>query len=80
MPDLLFILFLGLIILGPKKLPQIAAQAAKFLAQFQRMKRDLLDQVNGELLRMEEKETIEKPGDSSEVAETPASVSSEIPA
>jgi hypothetical protein len=29
---------------------------------------------------MEEKETIEKPGDSSEVAETPASVSSEIPA
>ncbi|MGA2370619.1 MAG: twin-arginine translocase TatA/TatE family subunit [Candidatus Korobacteraceae bacterium] len=81
MPDLLFILFLGLIILGPKKLPQIAAQAAKFLAQFQRMKRDLLDQVNGELLRIEEKQTIEKASDSSgEVAETLASVRSETPA
>ena len=74
MPDVLFILFLALIILGPKKLPQIAAQAGKFLAQFQRMKRDLLDQVNGELLRMEEKQTIEKASDSStEVAGTLAS-------
>ena len=64
-----------------QKLPQIAAQAGKFLAQFQRMKRDLLDQVNGELLRMDEKQTIEKASESrSEVAETVASVRSEIPA
>ncbi|MFZ0311620.1 MAG: twin-arginine translocase TatA/TatE family subunit [Candidatus Korobacteraceae bacterium] len=81
MPDVLFILFLALIILGPKKLPQIAAQAGKFLAQFQRMKRDLLDQVNGELLRMDEKQASEKASAGrSEVAETVASVSSEIPA
>ncbi|MFZ0793424.1 MAG: twin-arginine translocase TatA/TatE family subunit [Candidatus Korobacteraceae bacterium] len=81
MPDVLFILFLALIILGPKKLPQIAAQAGKFLAQVQRMKRDLLDQVNGELLRMDEKQASEKASAGrSEVAETVASVSSEIPA
>jgi Sec-independent protein translocase protein TatA len=81
MPDVLFILFLALVILGPKKLPQIAAQAGKFLAQFQRIKRDLLDQVNGELLRIEEKQAIEKASDSSgEVAKTLASVSSENPA
>ena len=81
MPDVLFILFLALVILGPKKLPQIAAQAGKFLAQFQRMKRDLLDQVNGELLHMEQKQTIEKASDSTgEVAETLASARSETPA
>lgn len=81
MPDILFILFLALVILGPKRLPQIAAQAGKFLAQFQRMKRDLLNQVNGELLRMEEKQTIDKASDSSgEVADTLASARSETPA
>jgi len=81
MPDVLFILMLALVILGPKKLPQIAAQLGRFLAQFQHMKRDLLDQVNGELLRMEEKQTIEKASDSnSEVAKTLASARSETPA
>jgi Sec-independent protein translocase protein TatA len=81
MPDVLFILFLALVILGPKKLPQIAAQVGKYLTQFQRMKRDLLDQVNGELLRMDEKQTIEKASDSSdEVAEKQASVGFETPA
>ncbi len=80
MPDILFILFLALVVLGPRKLPQVAAQAGKFLAQFQRMKRDLLDQVNGELLRIEEKQTIGQASNSSnEVAETLASVSSETP-
>ena len=29
MPDMLFILMLAMIILGPKKLPQVAAQVAK---------------------------------------------------
>jgi Sec-independent protein translocase protein TatA len=81
MPDILFILFLALVVLGPRKLPQVAAQAGKFLAQFQRMKRDLLDQVNGELLRIEEKQTIGQASNSSnEVAETLVSARSETPA
>jgi Sec-independent protein translocase protein TatA len=53
MPDMLFILMLAMIILGPKKLPQVAAQVGKYLAQFQRMKRDVMEQVNGEILRLE---------------------------
>lgn len=53
MPDVLFILMLALIILGPKKLPQVAAQVGKYLAQFQRMKREVMEQVNGEMLRLE---------------------------
>lgn len=53
MPDMLFILLLALVLLGPKKLPQVAAQIGKYLTQFQRMRRELLDQVNAEVSRME---------------------------
>jgi len=53
MPDMLFILLLALVLLGPKKLPQVAAQIGKYLAQFQRMRRDLLDQVTAEVARLE---------------------------
>jgi Sec-independent protein translocase protein TatA len=53
MPDMLVILLLALVLLGPKKLPQFAAQIGKYLAQFQRMRRELLDQVNAEVARME---------------------------
>lgn len=53
MLEMLFILMLAMIILGPKKLPQVAAQAGKYLAQFQRMKREVMEQVNGEMLRLE---------------------------
>jgi Sec-independent protein translocase protein TatA len=53
MPDMLFILLLALVLLGPKKLPQFAAQIGKYLAHFQRMRRDLLDQVTAEVARLE---------------------------
>jgi len=55
MPDVLFILLLAMIVLGPRKLPQVAAQVGKYLAQFQRMKREVMDQVNAEVLRLEER-------------------------
>ena len=62
MPDLLFLLLLAMVLLGPKKLPQIAGQIGKYLAQFQRMKRELLDQLNREMLKMDqEKQSREKP-------------------
>ena len=51
---LLVILFIALLVFGPKKLPQVAAQLGKYLAQFQRMKREVLDQVHAEVLRLEE--------------------------
>jgi len=60
MPDVLFILLLALVVLGPKRLPQIASRAGKYLAQFQRMKREVLDQVNAEILRLEKQNTLGK--------------------
>jgi len=55
MPDMLFILLFALVLLGPKKLPQVAAQIGRYLAQFQGMRRALLDQVNAEVARLDAK-------------------------
>ena len=53
MPDILFILLLALVIFGPKKLPEIARQIAKYMAQFRMMRDDLKRQLEGELLKIE---------------------------
>jgi len=53
MPDLLFIMLLALVLLGPKKLPQFAAQIGRYVAQFQRVRRELLDKVNAEVGRLD---------------------------
>ncbi|HUI84006.1 MAG TPA: twin-arginine translocase TatA/TatE family subunit [Candidatus Binatia bacterium] len=53
MPDILFILLLALVIFGPKRLPEIARQLAKMMAQFRMMRDDFRRQVEGELLKIE---------------------------
>jgi sec-independent protein translocase protein TatB len=53
MPDILFILVLALIIFGPKKLPEVMRQVAKFMAQFRMMRDDLKRQIEGEMLKIE---------------------------
>ncbi len=75
MPDVLFILILALIIFGPKKLPEIARQLAKYMAQFRVMREDLKRQLEGELLKieLEEKEkTAASPPPPSEALSQPA--------
>ncbi len=61
MPDILFILVLALVIFGPKKLPEVARQVAKFMAQFRMMRDDLRRQVQSELLKIELEEKEIKP-------------------
>ena len=53
MPDALFILLLALVIFGPKKLPEIARQIAKYMLQFQRMSNDFKRQLESEMLKIE---------------------------
>ena len=57
MPDMLFILLLALVLLGPKKLPQIAAQIGKYLAQFQRMRSEVMEQVRADCFTRMKPET-----------------------
>ena len=61
MPDILFILLLALVIFGPKKLPEIARQVAKFMAQFRMMSNDLKRQLENEMLKIELEEKEKKP-------------------
>jgi len=53
MPDILFILLLALVIFGPKRLPEIARQIAKFLAQARMMRDDLKRQLESEIIKIE---------------------------
>jgi sec-independent protein translocase protein TatB len=53
MPDILFILLLALVIFGPKKLPEIARQIAKYMAQFRQMSNDFRRQLESEMLKIE---------------------------
>lgn len=53
MPDVLFILVLALVIFGPKRLPEVMRQVAKFMAQFRMMRDDLKRQVQSEMLKIE---------------------------
>lgn len=53
MPDIIFIVILALVIFGPKKLPEVLRQVAKFMAQFRMMRDDLRRQVQSELLKIE---------------------------
>jgi sec-independent protein translocase protein TatB len=61
MPDILFILLLALVIFGPKRLPEIARQLAKFMVQFRMMRDDLKHQLNAELLKIELEEKHKTP-------------------
>jgi len=53
MPDILFILLLALVIFGPKRLPEVARQIAKFMAQFRMMRDDFSRQLQSELLKID---------------------------
>ena len=53
MPDILFILLLALVIFGPKKLPEIARQIAKYMMQFRQMSNDFKRQLESEMLKIE---------------------------
>jgi Sec-independent protein translocase protein TatA len=53
MPDMLFILMLALVIFGPRKLPEIARQVGKYLAQFRSMRSAIMGQINDEIRKLE---------------------------
>lgn len=60
MPDVLFILVLALVIFGPKRLPEVMRQVAKFMAQFRGMRDDLKRQIQAEMLKIEMEERQKK--------------------
>lgn len=69
--ELLLLLIIGLIVLGPKRLPEIANKLGGWIGQARRMTRAMKRQLEDEL-RFEDKPTIHTPAvPPSVVAETP---------
>jgi sec-independent protein translocase protein TatB len=63
--ETIFLFFLALIIFGPKKLPEIARQAGRLLAELRRASNEFRSQIETEIahLEVEKKQTILPPSE-----------------
>src|SRR5579875_234579 len=60
LPELIFIFLLALVLVGPKKLPELGRQLGKFLAEFKRASNDFRRQIEVEMLNIEREERAKK--------------------
>ena len=71
MPELMLILGLALIVLGPKKLPELAKALGKGLAEFRRATDELKDEFRKVEADLDNSESVTVPGkEDSQVAQT----------
>lgn len=68
MPELIIILVIALIVIGPQKLPEIARSLGKGLAEFKRAADDLRQNVNEEARTLDEKENLAREAQAKEAA------------
>jgi Sec-independent protein translocase protein TatA len=63
--ETIFLFFLALIIFGPKKLPEIAKQAGRLLAELRRASNEFRSQIETEIahLEIEKKQTVLPPSE-----------------
>ncbi len=59
--EIVFILVLALVLVGPRKLPELARQLGKFLAEFKRTSNEFRNQLETEMLNMELEQRAKKP-------------------
>ncbi len=60
LPEMTFILVLALVLVGPRKLPEVARQLGKFLAEFKRASNEFKAQLESEMLNIELEERAKK--------------------
>lgn len=58
--EMVFILVLALVLVGPRKLPEVARQLGKFLAEFKRASNEFKSQLETEMLNIELEERAKK--------------------
>lgn len=51
--EIAFLVVLGLILFGPKRLPEIARQMGKFMAEFRRASNEFQSQIHDEINKLE---------------------------
>ncbi len=60
MPEMIFIFLLALVLVGPRKLPELGRQLGKFLAEFKRASNEFRSQLEAEMLNIELEERAKK--------------------
>ncbi len=53
MPEMIFIFLLALVVVGPKRLPELARQLGKWAAEFKRASNEFKNQLETEMLNIE---------------------------
>jgi len=60
MPEMIFIFLLALVVVGPKRLPGLARQLGKYMAEFKRASNEFKNQLEAEMLNIELEEQAKK--------------------
>src|SRR5271165_5285716 len=60
MPELIFIFLLALVVVGPKRLPGLARQFGKYMADFKRASNEFKNQLETEMMNIELEERAKK--------------------
>jgi Tat protein translocase TatB subunit len=53
MPEMIFIFLLALVVVGPKRLPGLARQLGKYMAEFKRASNEFKNQLESEMMNIE---------------------------
>ena len=79
MPELLVILVVALVVLGPKRLPELARTLGKAMAEFRRSTTEIMDEL--QVSQLEDKPTRRRAATppSSTVPSTPSAPATETP-
>lgn len=68
MSEMIFIFLLALLIFGPRKLPEIAREVGKFMAEFKRAGNEFRNQIETEIQNLELEDQIKKDAEKREAA------------
>jgi len=60
MPEMIFIFLLALVVLGPRKLPELGRQLGKALAEFKKASNEFKNQLEVEMMNIELEESAKK--------------------
>ncbi len=68
LPEMVFIFLLALVVVGPKRLPGLARQLGKWVAEFKRASNDFRNQVETEMMNIELDEHARKQPESADAS------------
>ena len=63
MNDTIFIFLLALVVVGPRRLPELARRLGKLVAEFKRASNELKNQLGAEMENIEREERAKKPAE-----------------